>query len=568
MQSSSNNFSLTNPATTPGSRSGVVAAGLAFLACGGPCAVHGAAPSSSPPPPAKETVTAPTLEGAAAVQVPPIVGNLNIREFRVTGAKALSRVDIEKAVYPFLGPGRTDQDVTAAAAALIKAYADKGFSAVAVEPDFQMRRGVMVLKVQEMTVGRLRVRGSDYFQPSKLKAQAPSMAEGTFPNAEAMLKDLKAMNRWSDRRVKPELKPGIEPGTVDIDLNVEDRSPLHASIEMNNRYSADTKELRVNASLSYTNLWQAGHSMGLSFQVAPERPEDAKVFSGWYMAPVENMDGLSLMLMGTKQDSNVNTLGGAGVAGRGEVVGVRAIQSLPGGAGFYQSLTMGMDYKHFEENVVFAGVETQTPITYFPLSLNYSGTWVGKKGLTELNAGVNFGLRGMGADTAEFDSKRYNATGNFFYLRGDLSRLQELPHGFQAFAKVQGQASGEPLINSEQFAGGGLGSVRGYLESEVLGDNALLGTVELRSPSFLKESSEKSGNEWRFHLFCDAGRLSLNSPLPEQTDTFDLITVGLGTRFQVKDHFHGSLDLGFPLIEQTNTEAGEARLSFRFWADF
>ena len=47
----------------------------------------------------------------------------------------------------------------------------------------------------------------------------------------------------------PELKPGVEPGTVDIDLNVKDKLPLHGSVELNNRYSADTTKLRLNANL-------------------------------------------------------------------------------------------------------------------------------------------------------------------------------------------------------------------------------------------------------------------------------------------------------------------------------
>ena len=41
-----------------------------------------------------------------------------------------------------------------------------------------------------------------------------------------------------------------------------------------------------------------------------------KVYSGYYLARVPGVDGLSLMLTGTKQDSNVSTLGGIGVAGK------------------------------------------------------------------------------------------------------------------------------------------------------------------------------------------------------------------------------------------------------------
>src|SRR5690606_24693875 len=57
---------------------------------------------------------------------------LLIREFRVQGSKQLTPLEIEEAVYPFLGPGRTAADVENARAALEKAYRDKGYQTVSV----------------------------------------------------------------------------------------------------------------------------------------------------------------------------------------------------------------------------------------------------------------------------------------------------------------------------------------------------------------------------------------------------------------------------------------------------
>jgi hemolysin activation/secretion protein len=208
-----------------------------------------------------------------------------------------------------------------------------------------------------------------------------------------------------------------------------------------------------------------------------------------------------------------------------------------------------------------------SPVTYYPLSLNYTAVWAGKKNSTELNAGVVFSLRGQGTDSDEFAIKRYNADDGFFYFRGDLSHTRKLKGDFEAYGKVQGQVSSSPLINNEQYAGGGLGNVRGYLESTALGDNGVFGTVELRSPSLLK-MNEQGNNEWRFYVFADAGRLTLNDPLPEQADRFDFASVGIGSRFRVLNHLNGSLDAGIPLIQQSTTRVGELLLTVRFWADF
>lgn len=483
----------------------------------------------------------------------------------------MSQREVGETVYPYLGPGRTVADVEGARAALEEAYKAKGFQTVTVEiPRQTGRGGVVGLKVVENAVGRLRVKGSRYFSLARIRKGAPSLREGIVPNFQDITRDVVALNQWPDRKITPLLRPGVEPGTVDIDLNVEDKFPLHGSVELNNRYSPDTSELRLNGSVSYNNLWQLGHSAGFSFQIAPERLEDAKVFSGYYLARFASAPWLSWILQGTKQDSNVSTLGGAAVAGRGEVLGTRALITLPGLPGrtdFYHSLSVGFDYKHFEENVLLGLDTTTTPITYWPVTAAYGASLVAKGRVTELNAGLTFHFRGTGSSGAEFDAKRFKANGSFIYLRGDLAHTQQLPASFEAYAKVQGQITGQSLINSEQFSGGGLSTARGYLESTSLGDNALFGTFELRSPSLLGWWKNKD-SEWRVYGFVDAGFLTLNHPLPEQTSRFELASYGFGSTLRLLDYLNGSIDVGFPLIDQGATLAGDPLVTFRVWADF
>ena len=80
-----------------------------------------------------------------------------INEYRVDGARKLPQRAIEEAVYPFLGPGRTKEDVEQARAALEQAYHDRGFQTVAVQvPEQQVKRGIIHLQVVERMVGRLR----------------------------------------------------------------------------------------------------------------------------------------------------------------------------------------------------------------------------------------------------------------------------------------------------------------------------------------------------------------------------------------------------------------------------
>ena len=520
----------------------------------------------------------------------PAENHFYIKEYRVEGGgHLLPQVDVESAVYPYLGPYRTTGDVEQARGALEQAYRDKGYQTVSVQvPQQQVKSGVIVLEVMRGEVGRLRVHGSRYFSIDQIKREAPSLQEGQSPNFSQVTHDLLVLNDIGDRRVTPALRAGEIPGTVDVDLNVQDTPPVHGSLEINNRYSADTTPLRLNGSVSYDNLWQLEHSIGFSFQVSPEDVSQVKVFSGYYLARIPDVSWLSLMLQGTKQDSNVNTLGGIGVAGKGDVLGGRAIIALPSQKDFYHSVSLGIDYKHFTQDINESSSSSSpstlshTPVTYYPFSAAYSGTWYGKGYETDLNASVNLSLRGLGSDEGEFEINRHGSSGDFIYFRGDLSHTRDLPEGFQLFVKAQGQAADEPLINSEQFSGGGVGTVRGLLESEVLGDNGLLGTIELRTPS-LTEFLGKTVDEWRFYVFSDGGILSLDDPLPETPYQYNLLSVGAGTRIKLLKHLNGSLDLGIPIVVDSLESAVppgafvsnpiretpyNGRLTFRVWADF
>ena len=491
-----------------------------------------------------------------------------IQEYRVEGTHKLSELEVEEAVYPYLGPGRTTEDVEHARAALEKAYQEKGYQTVSVQiPAQQVRNGIVVLQVIEGKVGRLRIRGSRYFSLSEIKKRAPSMAEGEVPNFNEVTRDIVALNQLPDLRVTPTLHAGLEPGTVDIDLDVKDTLPLHGSLELNDRNSPNTTSLRLNGAISYNNFWQLGHSAGFSFQLAPENLSDAEVFSGYYLARFPGAEWFSLLFQGTKQNSNVSTLGSTAVAGRGEIFGARAIFTLPPGKDFYESISAGFDWKHFNQNVGLSGGLIKSPITYYPVSTVYTATWVPKGSETDLDAGITFGIRGLGSKDNQFDNSRFKASGNFIYFRGDLSHTHDLPGGAQIYAKVQGQIADQPLINSEQIGGGGLGTVRGYYEAEELGDNGIFGTVELRSPSLLAWMAKKE-DEWRLYAFLDAGTLTIRDPLPQQTDVFNLASWGFGSRIQLYQHLNGSLDIAVPMISAQNTTVHEVRFIFRVWADF
>jgi hemolysin activation/secretion protein len=501
---------------------------------------------------------------------------LYIKEYRVLGSHQLSRTEIEKAVYPFMGPERSPDDVEQARASLEKAFQEKGFQTVSVQiPQQSGKRGIVFLQVVEAKVAHLNVEGSRFFSLDAIKKKVPSLAPGTVPDFNKVSSEILALNQWSDRQVIPTLTPGFEPGTIDVNLKVKDTLPWHGSAEFNNRYSPNTVPYRLNLATSYDNLWQRGDSVGGSFQVAPQNASQALNWNVFYTARIPLVDWLRLNLSFAEQNSNVSTLGGAAVNGAGTTAAFRFLCALPSEKYFSQSFSWGIDFKHLAQAVVPlngdpAATKTDSPLNYWPVRLSYNAVWAPKDSITIFDADISFGFRGamLGSygNEDEIANLRYNSDGGFSLLKGDLSHTHDLPGGFQFFSKVQGQISPNPLVYSEQFAGGGLDTCRGYLEGTIAGDNAIFSSTELRTPSIL--GGHAGVNEWRAYWFFDCGRVTLNDPLPQQIGGWNMAAYGFGSRIRMYKDLNGSIDVGMPMISQQPVLAYSPLITFRLFGEF
>jgi len=511
---------------------------------------------------------------AAAAEGP----RFDIMEYVVDGNTALAAPDIEEAVYPFLGEGRTADDVDGARRALQQAYQAKGYQQVQVSiPQQGIESGIVHLEVTENPVGRLRVVDSKYHLPSAIKEMAPALAEGKVLNAKDVQDNIVALNQQPGLKVTPQLKAGKAPGTVDVDLEVEDGLPLHGSVEINNQYNQSTQPLRLIGNLSYDNLWGAGHSISASYQIAPQKPSDAEVFSGTYLAPFPDSD-FSVLAYGVSSNSDVAAIAGTDVIGRGNIFGLRGILTLPGSDSFFQTLTIGIDRKDLSQKIqtvditfnpkpVITVSSTNAPALYYPLSLAYHGSLLdgdpAKGGSeTDLDASINFAIAGLGSDSTKLDLQRFDASRQYFYLRAAVSRVQPLPWGMTLFAKLDGQMTPDSLLPSEQLSAGGDSSVRGYLEAERIGDYGARGTLELRSPSFANWISPRV-NDWHVLTFVDGAGLWLRNPLPGEHSSYSLASIGVGTRLVAFDDLNAALDIAFPLLDGAVSDTGRPRFHFR-----
>lgn len=493
---------------------------------------------------------------------------VTINEYIVRGNTVLDQRAIERAVYPHLGEGRTLESIEQARDALQQAYQEAGYQSVYVDlPEQQVEQGIVILQVSEAKVGRLRVQGAQYHSPLAIRDAVPALAEGQVPDFDQAQSQLAELNRGSSQ-VMPLVREGTVPGTLDVDLRVEDKIPWNGSLAFNNDYSADTTKTRAILSLGHDNLWQLGHSASLTYFTAPERKGDASVLSGSYTMPTAKH--WELQLSGYHSNSDIATIGGTNVLGKGHSYGARFTYTPDFQAPWYHSFSAGLDYKRFREELRFGGDSDQVPLTYIPVNLGYNGYRYSEGAQSSVAVEVVASPRsmfGIGSSDEEFDYKRYRADPSFALLKLNLSHTQDLPRDWQMYGRVGGQLASGPLVSNEQFSAGGTGTVRGYLAAERSGDEGYNSSLELRTPSLSQWLGGKV-NEWRFYAFADAARVRLLDPLPEQAHDFSLASVGLGTRMQVSSWLSANFDWAYPLKDGAYTERHKPRLHFSVRASF
>lgn len=486
----------------------------------------------------------------------------DVFEYRVEGTTLLPPILVEQAVYPHLGEKKNLTDVEKAREALEKAYHNAGYLTVLVNiPQQKVDGGLVRLAVTEAPVNRLRVVESRYFSLGEIKAGAPELAEGNVPNFPQMQKELAALNRSADRKITPVLRPGKTPGTVEVDLKVKDTLPFHGNVELNDRYSQDTTRTRLTASARWDNLWQKQHGLGITVQTAPENTDESRVFSASYTWPLAS--GNYLAFYGVKSESDVAAVGTLNVIGNGVIFGARYIRPLRSrGEGFFHTATLGVDYKDFDQSVALIDSGGfNTPITYMPFTLGWDGTWLGEGRVSKLGVAFNFHLRGLVADEQEFADKRFKGRANYSYLRGTFSHEERWKTGWGVSARGGWQVAAQPLISNEQFAIGGVDTVRGYLESAALGENGFALSLEATTPNFAKKLGDAL-DEVRLLAFIDGGMVHVREPITAD-DRFTLAGTGLGIRLKAWDGVFAGLDWAVALQGIGNTERGDSRAHFR-----
>jgi hemolysin activation/secretion protein len=595
-----------------------------------------------------------------------------VDHYEVKGNTVLTTNIIDSVLAPYTGYSVDISMITNAMAMLQLEYFHRGYVTVKVTaPPQQVTNREVLFDVTEGRLTTVRVAHNRFFSSNNIVKALPyvkTLESGErIMNSKIFQTELDRANSNPDRQISPEVRPGLEPGTTALILDCKDRLPLHGRLDFDNYSPPGTPELRVNANISYDNLWQLNHSIGFQYGFSPTsmKPSlgsdtmqsytdiidapNVSYYSGFYRAPlgapaeVERQIAQNQNRFGynetTKQfvappatgspeltayasrsttgptmegptstvlASTVETIQSQVIQQQytaQDTVGAKLTFPLPTFAGIQSSWNIGLEYKDdkvvtlptnffyyttvvthggnshapptvTQNQIAIAGVSTTPTLDYVPFSLGWTGSrvdqWLQSDATTNLSSEFDGSVSlvlGTGRTLTKKEAfptliaNSPDATTAFVAVRPQFSRTQVLPANFTLYCGATGQWANQPLLNLEQFALGGNGTVRGYREGELYSDNGWSVQTELRSPYYWRGSSAlKIGTQ--VTIFNDYGQGYQNDAAQAQVQRQKLWGTGVGLNFKFGGNVEGHVMAGWPLIRTDFSAPDSLRISF------
>lgn len=501
----------------------------------------------------------------AQAQAPATV-TFDVMEFVVEGNTVLPPEQVERVVSPYMGPGKTFKDMEAARTALEKAYQDAGYLSVLVNlPDQRVDSGEVKLEVIQSSVEKLKVSGAQYHRPSLIAEKMSALAPGKVPYFPEVQEQLVAVQP-QEVEVTPLIGPGQDPRKIEVDLKVKDSLAVRGSLEANSRQSFNTTQGRIEALLTYGNLFQRDHSIGVGWVYAPARPADANTLVALYSVPLTTVDSVDVYYARSNTDTPTKSGLGGSTFTRGRYAGLGYHHDLKARQWpVTHAFDLGLDFKRSSDrNIDIAGVTTEKPsLHYEVLSARYNLSWRGENdNVTNWRAGLYSSFRSIserqvdcnGVRLEQFACKRSGASADFSVFKLGMGRVQNLPDNWQVKFDIDAQLASGPLVPAEQYSLGGMDSIRGYYDYEQSADQGWNTRLELISPAWLKFADDEGV---RALLFWDRGELRLIKPLATEIPKVQMGSYGLGLRLDNSKGLTARLDLAFPIFDTSKpTESG------------
>lgn len=439
-------------------------------------------------------------------------------------------------------------------------------------PEQEITSGVLQLVIIEGRLGDVIVEGAAGRIEGRALASQIRTERGEVIRESRLTEDMAWINKHPTRQVDLIFSPGDDYGETDVILRSQAYKELSAYIAYENSGTSLLGESRALFGTSWTGPLFFGLDSILSYQFTTNFDNgdaDLQGHSGVFSQYLPWRHQITLLA--AYVDSNAQFVSPTGVivntGGVNKQASGRYAIPLPNIGRLTHELELGMDFKSSNSDLGIGGganpIRFDTTSEIVQYSLGYNIVATDNTGAWRVDTEV---VSSPGDATSKnrdaiFAAQRGGASANYTYGRVLIERDQKLPNQWSLLARLQAQAANGNLLASETLGAGGYDTVRGFEQRIVRGDNGVVGTLELRTPTVYPSTFTGFNNvqDGAFGLlFYDAGSLSSEDPFPGEQD-IGIGSIGLGFRYQREEWFTLRVDYGFQVTEDGFEDGANGR---------
>lgn len=437
-------------------------------------------------------------------------------------------------------------------------YFERGYvNSGVIIPDQTIRDGVVEFRVIEGRVSNVRLTGNEDLNADYVLDRINLGVDEPL-NVNDLQRALRRVkNDRLIRKIDAQLKPLADLGTAELDVSVAEAKSRQASIVIDNYRPPSVGAEELTVAYSDFNLTGMGDALGVSFSGS-----EGLLNAGLNYEYPLTASGSTLSGFFNYGDSEVveEPFDQLDIESESQDYGLAYSTPVYENNGTSVDVSIGLNHKDSSSFLLgepfsfsSGAIEGESKSTDVSLGSNFvhraaaqvyafSLTW--RQGLDLLDSNIS--------DDDNIPDSDYSAiVGQGQYA----SRLGFIPGG-QFIARTAFQLAFDPLLSIDKFAIGGHSTVRGYRENQLVRDNAVTASIELRFPVFVDDNGNDTAN-FKVIPFVDWGQAWDEEATNQTDEKLDIASAGLGFAWQPVKGVHLNVFWGEALEDDVKNEDGD-----------
>ncbi|MGQ4646269.1 ShlB/FhaC/HecB family hemolysin secretion/activation protein [Lyngbya aestuarii] len=462
-----------------------------------------------------------------------------IKQVEVLGNTVL-QAEIAELIAPIENSEATFEELIELRSKITQLYFDNGYvtSGAFLLNNQPLNSGLVQIKVVEGKVEQINISGLEHLQPGYVR-QRIAIATKTPLNRQKLEEALQLLQLDPlIEQLNAELTASATPGSNILQIKLIEAPAFHSGVGVANSQSPSIGSAQVSLGATHENLLGFGDRLSAEYGIT----DGLDIYGINYTIPVNGLNG-TFNLSYSEGDSTV-------IEKRFRDLDIESKTSTFS-LGFRQPLTRSPE-KEFALGLALELRRRQTFLEGDPFTFQQGAPEDGESNATiirfyqdwlDRNAQRVFAARSqfsLGIDAFGATITDSDTDGQFFSWIGQFQWVQRLSPRNTILARIGTQLTPDSLLSIEKFGIGGVDTVRGYRQNQLVGDNGIISSVEVRLPL--------TSNPERLQLvpFFDLG-IVWNNRDPDP-DPGTIAGVGVALNWLIGSDWNLRLDYGIPLV--------------------